>query len=67
MQVQLSVHAEAAFPDAQQPGSCLEKQPGAGKKPGEALFIWDMGSASLIWDVWLPCNCIELGGKEGVA
>lgn len=69
MQVQLSVRAEAASPDARQPGSCLEKHPGARKKKqtGGSSFIWDMGSAGLIRDVWLPCNCTELGGKEDVA
>ena len=44
MQVQLSVSAEAAFPDAQQPGSCLEKQPGARKKQEKPVSfgIWDL-------------------------
>lgn len=26
-----------------------------------------MRSASIIWDVWLPRNCTELGGKEDIA
>lgn len=38
-----------------------------GKKIGEASFIWDMGSASVIWDVWLLCNCTGLSEKEDVA
>lgn len=67
MQVRSSVHAEAALPHARQPGSCLEKHPGAREKTGGASFIWDMVSDGLMWDVWLPCNCSELGGKEDVA
>lgn len=43
VQVQLSVYAETGFPDAQQLGSCLEKQPGARKKQDKpcSFGVWD--------------------------